>query len=141
MSWLDDWKSKGAAMVAQFNNATFRDACMAACALIAAADGEIEKAEKQKTAKIIQTNDMLKCFEPATLGQKFEEFCGMATDDIKRLTALGFINKLKGKPEADTVMRVAVLIAKSDGDFEPAEKDVVKELAEMLGLPAEQFLK
>ena len=40
----------------QLNNATFKNAAMATCALVASADGSIDPSEKKKVAQLIQKN-------------------------------------------------------------------------------------
>ncbi|HEU5267194.1 MAG TPA: tellurite resistance TerB family protein [Jatrophihabitans sp.] len=46
----------------QYRSREFADASMAMCALVAAADGSVDAAERQKTASLIASNDVLAVF-------------------------------------------------------------------------------
>ena len=48
--------------IGQFKNKKFADASMAICALVAAADGNIDTGERKKTAEFIVSNESLKVF-------------------------------------------------------------------------------
>ncbi len=138
----NEWKNKAAAKVAQFKNATFRDCTMAVCALIAAADGEIEAQEKSKVAAFIQRTEALQVFPAAELKNIFLNYCDKAADEFSRIDLLSVVRKMKTNADmADTAMRVALIIANADGEFEASEKKVVRELANTLGLDPEKYLE
>ena len=138
--WFNDFAAKAKGQLAKLNNATFKDAAMSACALIAAADGTIEPGEKKKVANLIGTNDLLSVFDPQQLKQTFEVFCDKATDDFSRLDLLNNVRKLKGNnDQADYALKIALVIANADGEFEDVEKVVVKELCAVLGLPGSTY--
>ncbi len=125
----------------RYNNATFRDAAMATCALIAAADGSVAAAEKSKVAKLIAGNELLQVFDGAALRDSFLAYCDKAGDEFTRLDVLNVVRRLKADPAgADTCLRVALLIAAADGDTSGAEAAVVRELCGVLGLPAADYL-
>lgn len=141
MSWFDDFVATAKSKVAQFNNANFKNAAMAVCALIAAADGTIDASEKKKVAALISKNEMLSVFSGAELGQLFNGFCDKATDDFSRLDLLNLVRKLKGHDDqADTALRVALVIANADGVFSDDEKKVVSELCQVLGLASSAYV-
>jgi tellurite resistance protein TerB len=135
--WLNDFKASAAQSLARFNNSTFRDAAMACCALVAASDGKVDASEKTKVANLIGANEMLKVFNAVELRATFEKFCEMAGDDFARLDLLSAVRKLKTNAEqAEYALKVALIIANADGSFSDSEKRVVKELCDVLGLPA-----
>lgn len=136
MGWFTDFVDSAKKKISQFNNSTFRDGTMAVCALVAAADGSIDKSEKSKVAKLIQNNDMLSCFDPIELRGIFEKYCDLATDEWKRIDLFNIVRKLRGDgDQAATALRVALVIANADGVFADEEKEVVRELCVALELP------
>src|SRR3954466_10710976 len=60
----------------------FRDASMAMCALVAAADGTIDPAERQRVAQLIATNEVLKNFDAVDLQRRFDENLNKLTADF-----------------------------------------------------------
>ena len=134
-SWLNDFTSGMKSRYAQLNNKTFKDAAMATCALIAAADGNIDPSEKTKVAGLISKNELLQAFKATELRDLFLAYCDQATDEFARLDLLNVVAKLKKTPDqADTAVKIALIIANADGDFSDDEKAVVKELCAKLGL-------
>lgn len=141
LQWFNDFYASASKSMAQFNNATFKDAAMATCALVAAADGTIAPEEKSKVAKLIEKNEMLQVFNATDLRDTFLKFCEMATDEFARLDLLNIVRRLKGNDaQADTALKVALIIANADGVFDDSEKKVVKELCGVLSLTTENYL-
>lgn len=138
--WLQDFQASAKTKLAQFNNAQFKKAAMATCALIAAADGEIEAEEKKKVANLIQKNDLLQVFNAAELRDLFLEYAEQASDDFDKIDLLGYIGKLKGNEEQSIMcVRIGLVIANADGEFEDSEKKVVAEICKSLGLNAAEY--
>ncbi len=126
----------------QFKNADFANASMAMCALIAAADGEIDASERQKTASFIMNNDLLKMFEANDLRTKFNNYCDkLQTDfDFGKVEVIQVIGKLKKKPEqARAVIQVGIIIGGADGDFDDDEKAAVRESCFAVGIDPGEF--
>ena len=141
MQWLKDFGASAMTKVAQFNNANFKNATMAVCALVAASDGDIEKEEKSKVANLIGKNEMLAAFNATELRDLFLSYCDKATDEFTRLDLLNLVRKLKGTTDqADMAIRIALSIANADGEYEEAEKKVVKELCGVLGISPAEFV-
>lgn len=67
----------------QFKSKEFANASMAMCALIAAADGTIDAVERQKTASLIVSNDVLAVFPPDELRQKFDFYCDKLSKNVE----------------------------------------------------------
>jgi tellurite resistance protein TerB len=141
MQWLQDFMSTAKTKVAQFNNSTFKNAAMATCALIAAADGSVSPEERKKVAGLIAHNELLSPFNATELRDLFLGYCDQATDDFSRIDLLNVVRKLKGNDaQTDTALKVALIIANSDGDFAESEKKVVAELCGVLGVPTSNYL-
>ncbi|WP_020395209.1 tellurite resistance TerB family protein [Thiolinea disciformis] len=128
--------------VSKFRNREFMEACIASCALVAAADGNVSSAEKQKMMKFIQQSDELKVFDTKDVIDFFNKINTNFEFDLEigKAEALKVIGKLRNKPEAARLMvRVCVAIANSDGAFDEKEKQVIREICNDLGVPADSF--
>ena len=126
----------------QFRSKEFAAGSMAMCALVAAADGSIDPAERERTAKLIETNDVLKVFPPAELRQKFDFYCDKLGKDFEfgKVEAIGTIAKLRSKPEqARGVIQIGIIIGGADGNFDPAERRAVAEACNAVGIAPAEF--
>ncbi|MEU3981067.1 TerB family tellurite resistance protein [Streptomyces sp. NPDC026672] len=120
----------------------FRDASMAMCALVAAADGTIDPAERQRVAQLIATNEVLQNFPADDLRRRFEENLNKLTTDFDfgKVSVLQEIAKAKKKPaEARAVIQIGIVIGGADGDFDKTEQAVVREACFTLDLPPHEF--
>lgn len=126
----------------KFKNADFMDACVAGCALVSAADGEISSAEKMKMTGFIQNSKELRVFDLAKVIETFNGYCEKFGFDeqIGRAEALKAIAKLRSKPDAARMLvRVCIAIGGSDGVFDEAERAVCRTICNELGLPLADF--
>lgn len=144
------WLKSNAAMarealtteVAKFRNRHFMKATAAACAMIAAADGEVTAAEKIKMTgfinnspelKVFNLNDVLAAFNDATSKFEFDFHIGEAE-------ALKTIGKLKGNDSAARLLvRVACAVGGSDGNFDKQERAACRQVCLELGLSPADF--
>ncbi|MCS0635051.1 TerB family tellurite resistance protein [Streptomyces sp. LP05-1] len=120
----------------------FRDASMAMCALVAAADGTIDPAERSRVAQLIASNEVLQNFPADDLRRRFEENLDkLAADfDFGKVSVLQEVAKAKKKPaEARAVVQIGIVIGGADGDFDKTEQAVVREACFALGLPPHEF--
>ncbi|MGW5969422.1 tellurite resistance TerB family protein [Streptomyces sp. NPDC055186] len=120
----------------------FRDASMAMCALVAAADGSVDPSERQRVAQLISTNDVLRNFPADDLRRRFEENLDKLTADFAfgKVSVLQEVAKAKKKPaEARAVIQIGIVIGGADGDFDQNEQAVVREACFALGLPPHEF--
>src|SRR5476651_1421998 len=87
------------ARASRFNNANFKNATMAICALVATADGVIQPEERKKVAACIGTTDALAAFDPMELKAQFDHYCdAINTDaDFGPVNAMRAVAKLKGR--------------------------------------------
>ena len=130
------------AKASQFKNKEFANGSMAMCALIAAADGNIDPAERQRTANLIAANDVLKVFPIAELQQKFEWYCSKLSGDFQfgKVEAIATIGKLKDKPDqARAVIQIGIIIGGADGNFDQYERAAVKDACFAVGINPTEF--
>ncbi|MFE2302244.1 tellurite resistance TerB family protein [Streptomyces sp. NPDC059445] len=120
----------------------FRDASMAMCALVAAADGSIDPSERQRVAQLIATNEVLQNFDAVDLQRRFDDNLNKLTADfaLGKVGVLQEIAKAKKKPaEARAVIQIGIVIGGADGDFDKTEQAVVREACFTLDLPPHEF--
>ncbi|OEV09006.1 tellurite resistance protein TerB [Streptomyces sp. Amel2xB2] len=120
----------------------FRDASMAMCALVAAADGTVDPSERQRVAQLITTNDVLANFPADDLRQRFDQYLDklVADFDFGKVSVLQEIAKVQKKPEeARAVVRIGIVIGGADGQFDADERGVVREACHSLGLAPSEF--
>ncbi|MGW7278344.1 tellurite resistance TerB family protein [Streptomyces sp. NPDC054844] len=120
----------------------FRDASMAMCALVAAADGSVDPSERQRVAQLIGTNEVLQNFPADDLRRRFEANLDKLTADFAfgKVGILQEIAKAKKKPaEARAVVQIGIVIGGADGDFDKDERAVVREACYALDLPPHEF--
>ncbi|TWV44859.1 TerB family tellurite resistance protein [Streptomyces misionensis] len=120
----------------------FRDASMAMCALVAAADGTVDPSERQRVAQLIATNEVLQNFPADDLRRRFDDNLNKLAADIAfgKVSVLQEIAKAKKKPaEARAVVQIGIVIGGADGDFDKTEQAVVREACYTLDLPPHEF--
>ena len=149
MSLWNQLRSRGQEMTAQlktktgqFKNKEFANASMAMCALIAAADGSIDNAERAKVSALITSNEALKVFPAHELTQKFDFYASklQSNFDFGKLEATQTIAKLKTKPDqARAVIQIGIIIGGADGNFDDHEKAAVRDACHTLGIPPAEF--
>lgn len=128
--------------VGKFKNRDFMEATASACAMIAAADGEVSSAEKMKMTGFINNSPELKVFNLNDVIKVFNDACGKFEFDfqIGQAEALKTINKVKSKDGAARLLvRVACAIGASDGDFDDKEKAACRLICMELGLDPADF--
>lgn len=128
--------------VSKFRNQTFMHAAVNACALIAAADGEITGPEKLKMTGFIKNSPELKIFPIEDILKVFNDSVAKFEFDfhIGQAEALKAIGKLKGKEaESRLIVRLAIAIGGSDGTFDDKERASCRLIALDLGLNPADF--
>ena len=149
MAFWDQLKSRTVEMngqlktkAGQFKSKEFANGAMAMCALIAAADGSIDASERQKTASLIVSNDVLSIFPPDELRQKFDWYCDKLSKDFDfgKVEAIATIAKLKSKPDQGrAVVQIGIIIGGADGDFDKDERQAVKDACFAVGIAPAEF--
>jgi tellurite resistance protein TerB len=121
---------------------SFRDASMAMCALVAAADGSVDPSERQRVAQLIATNEVLQNFAADDLQRRFNDYLNKITADFEfgKVSLLQEIAKAKKKPaEARAVIQIGIVIGGADGNFDKTEQGIVREACFALELPPAEF--
>lgn len=146
MNWLKETTAAARATLAaeasKWKNKEFMEAIVAATVKIAAADGSIEAAEKAKMMGFVQRSDELKNFDPKTVIATFSKLADNYDFDysIGNAETLKVITRVKGNEEqARMVVRVAMVIGASDGNFDEKEKAAVRTICAELGLNPADF--
>ena len=128
--------------VSKFKNKNFMEATAAACAMIAAADGEVSSSEKMKMTGFINNSPELKVFNLSDVIKAFNDSVSKFEFDyqIGQAEALKVINKVKGNDGASRLLvRVACAIGASDGNFDQKEKAACRQICLELGLNPADF--
>ncbi len=136
------FKSQLASVKTELKSGAYRDASMAMCALVAAADGQVEPAERQRVEELIVSNEVLQNFPADQLRQRFNQHVDklVANFELGRSEALQVIAKAAKKPaEARAVIQTGMVIAGADGVFEPSEQYAIREACTALGVPPSEF--
>ncbi|MCP4699113.1 MAG: tellurite resistance TerB family protein [Gammaproteobacteria bacterium] len=140
--WLNKQTSNAKDSVTRFKNKEFMDACVAGCALVAAADGNIDATEKQTMAEYINRSEELKVFDMHAVIKRFNHYADNFAFNqmIGKGEALKAIAKIKKNAEAGRLLvRVCCAIGMADGDFDQNEKSMVRDICTELGLPPNDF--
>ncbi|MER5279202.1 TerB family tellurite resistance protein [Streptomyces sp. NPDC002809] len=149
MALWDRIKESASTMQTQLNakkndlkSGGFRDASMAMCALVAAADGSIDPAERQRVASLIAGNDVLQNFPADDLQRRFNDYCQQLTNDFEfgKVGMLQTIGKVAKKPtEARAVIQIGIVIGGADGHFDNTERAVVRDACFAVGISPNEF--
>jgi tellurite resistance protein len=126
-----------AARRAELANADFRDAAVAMCALVAAADGVIDERERDAMVTAMADDDVLGQFDPIVLAQGFDIHVAQlrGAPDSGRRYIRRQIMKLRNRPvQARALVRLGAVIGRADGVFDPGEQKTVVDAARMLGV-------
>lgn len=125
-------------------NRDFLEAVLAAAALVAAADGDIEESERRKVISIITNHATLsKLYQQNVIEQTAETMFKRAKDSSGRNQLARELDDIKSRPNgaqmAEDAYLIAVDIANADGEVEPQEDAVLKKIAARLGVDAAKF--
>jgi tellurite resistance protein TerB len=135
-------REKLATEVGKFRNREFMEGLVAGCALVSAADGNIDSAEKQRMTGFIQNSAELKVFDLGDVIKSFNAYCEKFEFDaeIGKAEALRAVGKLRSKPDAARLLvRVCRAIGSADGDFDESERAVCRTICTELGLNPADF--
>ncbi|MBP1806488.1 tellurite resistance TerB family protein [Rubellimicrobium aerolatum] len=120
----------------------FLQGAVSLAALVMAADGEIEAAERDMLARSLRNNDTLNAaYTGAQIDEATKRALAKAEQGRTGKKALwSEVEDLKGDPDAETVILMAMDVADSDGDMEPAEQKVLRDACDRLGLSFEALV-
>lgn len=135
-------KTQLGSLKTELKSGAYRDASMAMCALVAAADGQVDGSEIQQMESLILGNEVLQNFPPEQLRTRFHKHVDQLTRNFPqgKAEALQDIAKAAKKPtEARAVIQTGIVIAGADGHFSQAEQSVLREACAALGLSPAEF--
>lgn len=141
-TWVKETAANLKTEVGKYKNKTFLEATVAGCALVAAADGNVSSEEKQKMIGFMKQSDALSVFDISEAVALFNKYTENFSFDptIGKAECLQVIGKLKKDESASRLLvRVCCAIGAADGDFDDAEKAVVREICMELGLNPQDF--
>ncbi|QEU96768.1 tellurite resistance TerB family protein [Streptomyces kanamyceticus] len=135
-------KSQLTSLKTELKSGSYRDASMAMCALVAAADGSVDPAERQHVESLIVQNDVLQNFPPEQLRQRFNKHVDQLAANFQhgKTEAMQEIAKAAKKPtEAKAVVQTGFVVAGADGYIAPAEEQVLREACAALNVSPQEF--
>lgn len=128
--------------VGKFKNAKFHEGVIAGCAKMAYANGIVDPKEKQKMMGFIQNSEVLSVFkieDSITLWKKWAAKYDMDKDfaDMEALQAIAKNKSDSGA--ARTLVRVVIMVANSDGEFDKDEIKAAIEICRELAVDPADF--
>jgi tellurite resistance protein/ADP-ribose pyrophosphatase YjhB (NUDIX family) len=126
----------------ELRSSRFRDAAVAMCALVTAADGVIDPAEQAGLLGLAATEPVMSNFPAEVLEELFDDHLDRfeADFDDGKQAALAEIAKVRSRPrEAAAVIQLGEVIGRVDGEFVASERAVVREAIAVLGLDPADF--
>ncbi|MCX7746461.1 MAG: TerD family protein [Clostridia bacterium] len=119
------------------------DALVAAAALVTAADGRIQPAERDRLINYFRTSDVMRGMDIGRVIQRFDYFIYKLQTDFMmgKAEALSAVGRLRDKPDAARlVVRLCVAIGFADGEFSSIEKNMVHEICREAYLNPAEFI-
>lgn len=120
----------------KLENKDLMEATIGAALLVTAADGKIEDEEIVKLHEIVEAMPSMSHFG-SEIGSTIDRF----TRQLKAGFVLGKVQIMReiadckhSDQEAEDVLVTAITIASADGELEPQEAEIIKEVARKLGL-------
>jgi stress response protein SCP2/tellurite resistance protein len=141
--WANNQKKKALELFNRYKSQDVLDAVVAACALVAMADGYLDASERQKMIEFVNQSEELRVFDTNKVIQKFNFFISKLENDrtLGRAEAFRALGKIRTKPEiARLVARYCIAIGYADGNFDNNEKQMVSDICRELGLNPAEFL-
>jgi stress response protein SCP2/tellurite resistance protein len=141
--WANQQKRKAQDLFNRFKSQDVLEAIVAACALVAMADGRLDPAERQKMLEFVNQSDELRVFDTQKVIQQFNLYVQKIERDpsIGRAEAFRALGRIRTKPEiARLVARYCIAIGFADGHFDPNEQQAVSDICRELGLNPAEFL-
>lgn len=119
----------------------FLEATCAACALVAAADGDLGDDELVAAVAAVKANAAIAgAFDARAIETTMDKMCGRAVGRVGKAGLLKEISEIKSDTEmAETVLLAALDVA-DKGGIGPEERQVLAKIAGELGLDLNKYL-
>ncbi|MEQ8441610.1 MAG: TerB family tellurite resistance protein [Alphaproteobacteria bacterium] len=124
-------------------NRAFLEACMACCALVAIADGEVSLSERSRIDQILEAIDRLRIFDVHEAINLFNDHVDAirANAEKGRGRALRAVGEMGNNPgDAVAMVKIALAVSLADGEFLDSERAQCEAICKTLGLNLEDFL-
>ncbi|MBP2240996.1 tellurium resistance protein TerD [Cytobacillus eiseniae] len=141
--WANQQKRKAQDLFTRYKSQDVLEAVVAACALVALADGRLDPSERQKMMEFVNQSEELRVFDTNKVIQQFNIFVQKIERDsvIGRAEAFKALGRVRSKPEiARLVARYCIALGYADGHFDPSEQQTVHDICLELGLNPQEFL-
>ncbi len=142
-SFLDDLTDYYHTLQERHRNLPFLNGAMAACALIAAVDGEITLSQRLKVDQIIEALEALKVFDPHEGVDIFNEFslAILQHPQAGRKEALKVVKKVayEDQEKAELMIRICLAVSEANGSISLVEQIEIVSLCSILNLQPQDF--
>lgn len=139
---FDTLKKSIEEMLERHRQQPFLDACMAACALVAMADGKVSLSEQSRIDDVLEAIDRLSLFDVHEAIDLFNAYVdGIHENPAKgRKAALDAVERMADDADsADLLVRICLAVSQADGEFAQSERDQIVGVCSRLGLVLEDF--
>lgn len=116
----------------------FMEATMAACALVATADGEVSFSERVRLDQMLESLEELQAFDPHEAVECFNGYVGELGEDAEagRASALQAVGRIADEAdEAALVLKLCIALCRADGRFTESERLAARRVAQALKTP------
>lgn len=123
-------------------NRPFLEACMATCALIAIADGEVSLSERSRVDEILEAIDRFRLFDVHEAVDLFNSFVADIVENPAKgqESALDAIRDIRHEAgDAVLLVKVALAVSRADGVFLDSERQQCELVCKALGLTLADF--
>ena len=140
--FLNALKSSYATQMQRHQNKAFLNATMAACALVATADGRVTFSETVRVDQIVETLEQLRAFDPVEAADLFRDFCDAVLDNPKeghnKLATI--LENMRGNQEtAELLIRICLAVTEADGKSSLVDQIEIVSLCSLLELDPAHF--
>lgn len=128
--------------VKRHQNLPFLKATMAACALVATADGDVSFTESVRVDQIVETLEELKAFDPHEAVDLFKDYCDaiLTAPKIGHAQVLEELDVVRSEPEtAALLIRICLAVAESNGPTSLVDQIEIVTLCSILELDPAHF--
>ncbi|MDA0238586.1 MAG: TerB family tellurite resistance protein [Proteobacteria bacterium] len=140
--FLQSLKNQYRANVERHQNLPFLKATMAACALVATADGQVSFTERVRVDQIIETLEQLKVYDPHEAVDLFCDFADQILVSPKdgHATVLKELDWVKSEAEtAKLLIRICLAVSESSGETSLVDQIEIVSLCSQVGIDPEGF--
>ncbi len=119
----------------------FLKSVMAACAMVASADGNVSFAQRMRLDKILETLEVLKVFDPHEGVEMFNEFIDDIFDNPSKGHAKAWEALVMGAPGRETrelLIRICLAISEANEERSLADQIEIVTLCNRLGVKPEK---